>query len=138
MSTKESGFKSMTPCVLPALTVTALTNCSLQLLLPTTKARFVFLINLSTVLYTHSHTSTAANMQIPDKIGKTQPWSCYPLLHRKEKIPFFSLHSSVLHIIYYNDAVKLAVKSRADSQGFCEKLREELRQSTAEELNLHC
>lgn len=34
----------------PALTVTALTNCSLQLLLPTTRARFVFLISLSTVL----------------------------------------------------------------------------------------
>lgn len=34
----------------PALTVTALTNCSLQLLLPTTSARLVFLINLSTVL----------------------------------------------------------------------------------------
>lgn len=34
----------------PALTVTALTNCSLQLLLPTTRARLVFLISLSTVL----------------------------------------------------------------------------------------
>lgn len=33
----------------PALTVTALTNCSLQLLLPTTSARLVFFISLSTV-----------------------------------------------------------------------------------------
>lgn len=37
--------------ILPALTVTALTNCSLQLLLPTTKAKFAFLISLSTVFY---------------------------------------------------------------------------------------
>lgn len=48
---------------LPALTVTALTNCSLQLLLPTTKARFVFLINLSTVLYTHTHTHRPSSAQ---------------------------------------------------------------------------
>lgn len=52
----KSCFKPVcSACELPALTVTALTNCSLQLLLPTTRARFVFLINLSTVLYTHTH-----------------------------------------------------------------------------------
>lgn len=34
----------------PALTVIASINCSLQLFVPTTRARFVFLISLSTVL----------------------------------------------------------------------------------------
>lgn len=39
----------------PALTVTALTNCSRQLLLPTTSARLVFFISLSTVFWnTHN------------------------------------------------------------------------------------
>ena len=42
----------------PALTVTALTNCSLQLLLPTTRARLVFLMSLSTVFYWCTHTYT--------------------------------------------------------------------------------
>lgn len=47
---------------IPALTVTALTNCSLQLLLPTTRARLVFLMSLSTVLYTHTHTNSCSHI----------------------------------------------------------------------------
>lgn len=59
-------------CVLPALTVTALTNCSLQLLLPTTKARFVFLISLSTVLCMHTKTHTATQAHKPTKQQQQQ------------------------------------------------------------------
>lgn len=49
----------------PALTVTALTNCSLQLLLPTTSARLVFLISLSTVLCRDEHGRTNVSRGTP-------------------------------------------------------------------------
>src|SRR4029434_805168 len=41
-----------------SLSLFSLTRLSLQLLLPTTRARLVFLISLSTVFYSHTHTHT--------------------------------------------------------------------------------
>ena len=66
----------------PALTVTALTNCSLQLLLPTTSARFVFLISLSTVLCRDTDGKNKLLMQrslAPTDLGAT---SCKKSRHQ--------------------------------------------------------
>lgn len=45
----------------PALTVIASMNCSLQLLVPTTRARFVFLMSLSTVLWKRQRDKSIAS-----------------------------------------------------------------------------
>lgn len=60
----------------PALTVTALTNCSLQLLLPTTRARFVFLISLSTVLCGRGNTTQKEFNEARAQANKQRKRSC--------------------------------------------------------------
>lgn len=101
-------------CVLPALTVTALTNCSLQLLLPTTKARFVFLISLSTVLcmhtktHTHKHTNPTKKKQQAKKQKKTKAQEARAHTPRPPDRPGKTRPTSVLRYTERSKCFRLA------------------------------
>lgn len=138
--------------VLPALTVTALTNCSLQLLLPTTKARFVFLISLSTVLCMHTitHTSTQAHTnpqnnsnnkqrrkaqkagantpRPPVRPGETRPTRVLMYTKRRKCFRLAEAHLKSEDFFTVGDSAKLLL---INATKLAERLPEKVRKKTA-------
>lgn len=77
----RSWCTHISPLVLPALTVMASMNWSLQLLVPTSRARLVFFISLSTVFCQRTFGKERSfRRYIPFSVTYSMPWWCFCII----------------------------------------------------------